>query len=294
MASPQTAYDRTGISPSAKRRVAPSPFTYAAQVRASTLPRHLHDTLCALLQFNRFGSELWASTESIAVATRGRGKNGCICRRSVQYHLDQLVEKKVLEQVYPANSRVRYRGDLVFRHTATYRLIPESLTARRTWEQWQASRPVALPKAPQPVRTIPPTPPAPGPAPAPMPQRAASAKKPRQLTRRECVTLVSEIARMLRGNGRAGEAGHVAPMKKQEALRVVCKRWCMPLESAISALKLAGHDMNDGASPFDLLPAAPRNQAEARRDANLEANRRAKELIRRGFENIPSNREGGE
>lgn len=251
MSSPTLRYNKPSESSRTNYRPAPAPFNLAQLVRGSTIPRHLHDTICAMLKFNRHGVELWASTESISFVTRGRSKHGCLCRRTVQLHIDEAVKLGVLEEVYPANSRVRYNGTICFRHTATYRLVPEKLTPRKTWEEWQALKPVAMPKPPQRVDA---------PAAAPVvaiPQKPVPAERPAQpkLTRREAAKLVAEIAIIVRGcttvteefggyteKLKPGDPRYQAPMTFAEAFQEVCKRWNRDPVAVNASLMLWGYN----------------------------------------------------
>jgi hypothetical protein len=133
-----------------------SPFTRIAQVRASTLAERHRNLIVAMLYKNRFGDELWMSTESVSVVmgrvcyrrktaetdTRGRRLGSCerISRRAVQRLIDEVVTLGILTQVYDANRRVPYGGGEKFRHTATYRLNPDKLVPRKTHEQYVEER----------------------------------------------------------------------------------------------------------------------------------------------------------
>jgi hypothetical protein len=83
----------------------------------------------------------------------------------------------VLDELYPANSRVPYGGGKRFRPSATYMLIREKLEPRQTSEEYRKQRDGARlrhrsteqPKGPQPVRFVPPPPPPPTQPPPPTP-----------------------------------------------------------------------------------------------------------------------------
>jgi hypothetical protein len=176
MASAIAEYPNTRAPESEKES---SQFTYRARVSASTLPERYRIVVRAMLSTNRFGTELWMSTESICVEigqvycrrktaetdTRGRRLGNCrrISRRAVQRLIDDLTYCSecgkctrdhgsdhafsprvegggVLDEVYEANSHVPYAGGKAFRHTRTYRLNPEKLVPRETREQYAEER----------------------------------------------------------------------------------------------------------------------------------------------------------
>lgn len=206
---------------------APSPFTRIPQVRASDLALRHRDLIVAMMHRNRFGDELWMSTKSIAVVmgrkchrkkagkdTLGRKLGPCTeaHRRTVQRLIDELVYCRecgsssnahpeghafvprvhgggVLEEVYPANSRVRYRGHLEFRRSATYRLNAYKLVPRLTYEEYRDSRPVTQPKGPQRVNA-PQSPPSAKPVAPVTPIKPATAEKTSRMTRAERKALV--------------------------------------------------------------------------------------------------------
>jgi hypothetical protein len=241
MASPPLSYPSPHAG--AQKKQAPgssSPFTLVEQVHASNLPPSLRNTLAAMLKFNRFGTELWPATLKVRIAAG-------VSYRSVQRHIDALVERKVLLEVYPANTLVRGRG---FRRSATYRLDPSTLIPRQTWLQWLDSHPSLAPVTPirpQSVREIP----AQGSSSAPPPKR----QNLRQLTSRERGKLVSLITQFMRGCTKVGEGlgrklepsdpEYMAPMDQRAALLEACKRLLIPIESAVEALKLAGFTMGE-------------------------------------------------
>jgi hypothetical protein len=135
-----------------------SPFARVDQVRASTLTARHRDLIVAMLHKNRFGDELWMSTESIRVVmgrvcnrrkTTGwsahqkpRQLHNCeyIHRRTVQRLIDEVVSLGILTQVYGDNERVPYGGGKKFRHTATYRLNPDKLVPRKTHDEYVEER----------------------------------------------------------------------------------------------------------------------------------------------------------
>jgi hypothetical protein len=270
------AYPNSDDRNSAKKAPV-SPFNRVAQVRASTLSIHLQGLIIAMLKFNRFGDELWASTESLRVVigqvNRRSRKGACerVCRRTVQHRLHEAMDMGVLEMVYPANSRIRYRGQVVFRHTATYRLNPDKLVPRLTWEEWQQTLPVRKPAAGTDCRrpagsedsaaeNTSSTPPTSSPqATASSPAQNISGPAPvstriRQLTSRERSRLVEAVAQYMRGHtysgsGRdgfgsklsPGDPQYEAPMNLRDAILAACKLHLFPIESAVLALRLAGH-----------------------------------------------------
>lgn len=269
------AYPNSDHRNSAKKAPA-SPFNRVAQVRASTLSIHVQGLIIAMLKFNRFGDELWASTESLRVVigqvNRRSRKGACerVCRRTVQHRLHEALDMGVLEMVYPANSRIRYRGQVVFRHTATYRLNPDKLVPRLTWEEWQQSLPVRKPAAGTDCRrpvgsedsaaennsSAQPTssPQAAASSPANISGPAPVARHVRQLTSRERSRLVEAVAQYMRGHTHSGsgrdglgvrlspgDPQYEAPMNLRDAILAACKLHLFPIESAVLALRLAGH-----------------------------------------------------
>lgn len=230
-----------------------SPFTRIAQVRASTLAERHRNLIVAMLYKNRFGDELWMSTESVRVVmgrvcyrrkqeptdTKGRSLHDCeqISRRAVQRLIDEVVALGVLTQVYGDNEHVPYGGGTKFRHTATYRLNPDKLVPRKTHEQYVEERdrarakgrqihrdqavrdraevaPIRKPSQPQPN----PLPPAPA---APLPARekpaATDVRSPRRITRDER-TAIAGIYMALRKNGVLHDAAVAGVCQELKAL----------------------------------------------------------------------------
>lgn len=93
------------------------------KVDECNLPRHLRQTLRDLLRFDCSGMDFWPSLDSIAAISG-------ISRTSARNHLRQLLRRKVLKEVLPANTWVEFRGTRYLRHPATYRLNPERLRSR--------------------------------------------------------------------------------------------------------------------------------------------------------------------
>lgn len=182
-ASTQAAYRNPRPSNSEK-------FSRIEQVRASDLPERYRTRLARLMeQFNFTGDELWMATESCRVAIGKvciRRKPGMIVRmrqgreekcelgpceyasrRTVQRVLDDLVEVfGVLEVLYEANQWVPYAGDVVFRHSRTYRLRAEKLKPQQTYKEWRMQQKAAhsvtpIRKPAQPATTDSPVPNAP-------------------------------------------------------------------------------------------------------------------------------------
>ena len=155
MASTQKAYYNPDERESEK---SPSPFSRRDQIRASTLAERHRNLLVAMLHKNRFGDELWMSTESICVVMgrvcyrrkkggwsaheKPRQLSDCehISRRAVQRLIDEVVELGILTQLYGDNKLVPYGGGKKFRHTATYRLNPDKLVPRKTHDQYVEER----------------------------------------------------------------------------------------------------------------------------------------------------------
>lgn len=131
-------------------------FARVEMIRASTLAERHRNLLVAMLHKNRFGDELWMSTESICVVmgrvcyrrkiaetdSRGRKLSSCeqISRRAVQRLIDEVVSLGVLTQLYGDNEVVPYGGGKKFRHTATYRLNPDKLAPRKTHDEYAEER----------------------------------------------------------------------------------------------------------------------------------------------------------
>lgn len=294
MGSPPLRYTNSGAERHAKS-AGESPFTRVAQVRASTLAERHQCVIEAMMKKNRFGDELWLSTESIQVIigkvnhrrkdseedTRGRKLSPCTQahRRTIQRRIDEVVRLGVLEEKYPANSLVPFRGHLEFRRSATYSLVPEKLTPRRTWDQYRASRPYKKPPQPASVPRQP-DPPAPqpltrGPIPITTP---TSSRKLRELTRREREKLSEAILWFMKGDPgvaayepcdpnpqcercegegkrksgthgliacdcavRAVRKGERERMNRKQATEAACRELLIPLDSALETLRLAGH-----------------------------------------------------
>lgn len=239
MPQSQLRYRNPSEERSGNHGISPTPFNRIAQVRASTLPQHLRETLVALLRFNRFGTELWAATMSVAVEA---GK----CRRSIQIHLDRLIELKVLEEISPANTWVRYRGSLTFRHSATYRLNPDSLNPRLTYEEHRARRAAASRKV-MPIRPETPKPPEP-----------ASPPPSRKLNDRTIRVLAKGINYYMAGNTKdefgyklqPNDHRYRAPLKREEAIRQTCKDEGIDVQAALESQLRAGHrDLRERGSP---------------------------------------------
>jgi hypothetical protein len=294
MASTDAAYRSSDAEESEKT---PSPFTRIAQVRASTLAERHRNLIVAMLHKNRFGDELWMSTESICVVMGRvcvrRKKSGwsnhekphqlhnCerISRRAVQRLIDELtycdrcgksssahssdhnfvprVEGGgVLDERYEANSHVPYGGGRIFRHTATYRLNPDKLAPRKTYNEYveerdrarargrqahrdQAERdraevtPIRR-KPAQPTEPLPPAPAAPLPArqePAAADVRSTEARSSRRITRDER-TAIAGIYTALRRNGAPHDAAVAGVCQQLKALG-------LEREDVEAALKIA-------------------------------------------------------
>ena len=175
---PSTQIEYTNPAERGSENAAPV-FNLKARVQASRLKARHRNLLDAMLLKNRYGSELWMSTESICVVigsvysrrktaetdTRGRRLGNCerVCRRTAQRLIDELTYCKscgkstsehgtehafsprvegggVLDEVFPANSHVPYNGSKVFRHTTTYRLNPDRLVPRETFDEYAQER----------------------------------------------------------------------------------------------------------------------------------------------------------
>lgn len=300
MASTQRAYRNPEEHESEKSS---SPFTRISQVRASTLAERHRNLIVAMLHKNRFGDELWMSTESICVVmgrvcyrrkTSGwsahekpRQLHDCeqISRRAVQRLIDEVVTLGVLTQVYGDNEMVPYGGGKKFRHTATYRLNPDKLVARKTHDEYVEERDRARARSRQlhreeserehahevqagevtPIRKTPQPAEAPKPA-APLPDKKVAetehrsnqrSQQTRKLTSREGPKLVNEMRRLMRGytgaqNGREGmlwigpeNPQYREPMSQEHALIAACMNLAIPLESAKEFLKLLPRDLGE-------------------------------------------------
>lgn len=288
-ASTASAYTNSRASNSGK-------FSRIEMVRASTLPERYRSRLADLMeQFNFTGDELWMATDSCRIAIgkicfrrkpgtitrvrKGReekcelGPCDVISRRSVQRLLYELVNVfQVLEVVYEANQWVPYGGDVVFRHSRTYRLRAEKLTPRPTFKEWRMQQKAAhsvttFPRKPaQPAQE--PLPPAPA---APVPVRSKPAAEhshrstersnaPAKMTKREVAKFVADMAFYMRGQTskiqldgfevkfQAGDPRYLAPMKWRDALAAVCRDWKRTPESVIDALKFWGYTVETDAN----------------------------------------------
>jgi hypothetical protein len=183
-------------------------FSRIEMVRASDLPERYRTRLARLMeQFNFTGDELWMATDSCRVAIgkvcirrkagvivrmrQGReekcelGPCDLISRRTVQRMLDELVEVfGVLEVLYEANQWVPYGGDVVFRHSRTYRLRTEKLKPQQTYKQWRMQQKAAHSVAQFPRKPAQPVPSADSPAPdAALPRREKPAAEHRSTGR---------------------------------------------------------------------------------------------------------------
>jgi len=243
-----------------------SPFTRIAQVRASTLAERHRNLIVAMLHKNRFGDELWMSTESVRVVmgrvcyrrkqeptdTKGRSLHDCeqISRRAVQRLIDEVVALGILTQVYGDNEHVPYGGGRIFRHTATYRLNLDKLVPRKTYDQYVEERDRARARGRQahreetqreqaevrpirkPAQPTEPLPPAPA---APLPARerpaAADARSSRRITRDER-TAIAGIYTALRRNGAPHDAAVAGVCQELKALG-------LEREDVEAALKIA-------------------------------------------------------
>lgn len=235
MASPPVAYRKP--SGTEKTKSGRSIFTLIEEVHASSLPPRLRNTLAAILDFNKFGTELYPATLKISIQAG-------ISYRTAQRHVDKLVEMKVLKLEHEANVYLRGRG---FRRSATYTLNLDAIRRRQTWREWQDTLPSVVP--------IRPDKPAAKKDQAPEPA-AAAAPKPRklpQLTSRQRKELVQGVTWHMKGNTR-GEFGtplaedhpkYRRPLDQYEAIVETCKELGIPIESAIDALKLAGWTMQN-------------------------------------------------
>jgi hypothetical protein len=239
MASTAPDYTNSRTSDSGK-------FARVEMIRASTLAERHRNLLVAMLHKNRFGDELWMSTESICVVmgrvcyrrkiaetdTRGHKLSSCeqISRRAVQRLIDEVVSLGVLTQLYGDNEVVPYGGGKKFRHTATYRLNPDKLAPRKTHDEYVEERDRARARNRQahreeshreeshrehgdvtPIRKQPtaePRPPAPA-APLPKHEEPAAEKLATaqpKMTKRECAKFVGDMATLMKGHTRHAEA----------------------------------------------------------------------------------------
>ena len=182
-----------------------------------------------MLAKNRFGDELWLSTESLQVMigricfrrksgtdTLGRHLGSCeqVSRRTVQKWIDDAVTSGVIRELYPANVWVGRERARRFRRSATYELNPVKLVPAKSWDEWHAEKLAAKPAprrigpersssppaqqaathTPQPptAASVPVTPP-------PMSDSYRAGRKPRRLTSREGPQLVAKMAELMRG-----------------------------------------------------------------------------------------------
>jgi hypothetical protein len=144
-----------------------------------------------MLRFNRFGTELWPATLKVRVAAG-------VSYRTVQRHIDALVGRRVLIEVYPANTMIRGRG---FRRSATYRLDPSVLKPRPTWQQFRDSQPAldpspVTPIRPQSVRQLPPSPDEFG------EEQERRRQRSRKLTMQERASLVTLMTSLMTGRAK--------------------------------------------------------------------------------------------
>jgi hypothetical protein len=208
-----------------------------------------------MLRFNRFGTELWPATKGVAIEAG-------ISYRTARRHIDHLVERKVLKEMYPSNALVRHGGSVKFRRSATYKLDPDALAPRVTYKEWRASQTPAKPFGPQRVSAPAPSPtPAEAPKPsqaAPVPDRPQKASQPK-MTKRDCARFLAQLEEQSRGNTRVdyangqgfywlapGDPNYRAPMKWAEAFAAVCERWRRQPEVVMEALKFWGYTLESG------------------------------------------------
>lgn len=228
MATASTAYRNSESGNNAKNAL-PSPFTRVAQVRASRLPERHKTLIVHMLAKNRFGDELWLSTESLQVMigricfrrksgcdTLGRRLGSCeqVSRRTVQKWIDDAAPEDgsgPLRKVIDENSWVGHGKARRFRRSATYELNPAKLVPAKSWDEWHAEKIAAKP-APRrigPQRSS--SPPAQQAATrTPQPPTAASVpvipvehrdmgRRFRRLTSREGAKLVQKMVELMRG-----------------------------------------------------------------------------------------------
>lgn len=209
-----------------------SPFNRVAQVRGSTLAERHKTLIVHMLSKNRFGDELWLSTESLQVMigrlcyrrksgfdTRGRRLGPCdqAARRTVQRWIDDAVSSGVIAEVFPANVWVGQGKARRFRRSATYELNPAKLAPAKTYDDWHAEKLAAKPvprrigpqRAPdrnpppaQEAAASPATPITAAPVHVASPQRDAhrdTRRPPRRLTPREGPQLVAKMIELMQG-----------------------------------------------------------------------------------------------
>jgi hypothetical protein len=204
------------------------------QVRASDLIERHKRLIIAMLSKNRFGDDLWLSTESLQVIigrvsrrrktagqdTRGRKLGNCerASRRAVQNWIDEAVRDEVLNPVYGPNVWVgRGPNHRVFRRSATYELNRAKLTRAETYDQWAARKRTSQPLARRfPPRNSSPAPEAATPAQpavaasAPVPQSPAESQHrtlprtpiARALSSRQAQTFVNKVGELMLGCNR--------------------------------------------------------------------------------------------
>jgi hypothetical protein len=282
-ASTATDYTNSRASNSEK-------FSRLDLVRASDLPERYRSRLARLMeQFNFTGDELWMATESCRIAIgrvcirrkagvivrvrKGReetctlGPCKYISRRSVQRMLDDLVEVfGVLEVVYEANQWVPYGGDVVFRHSRTYRLRAEKLKPQETFKEWRMQQKAAHTVAEFPRKTVQAASSDAAPAaaapllkrdqPAAQHEHRGTERAPQpKLTKRDCAKFVANMAVVMKGCTHSeygtelepGDPRYRPKLSWRAALSAVCERWHRTEESVIEALKFWGYEME--ASP---------------------------------------------
>lgn len=156
---------------------------------------------------------------------------------------------RILEEISPANSWVRYRGSLTFRPTATYRFNPFALRPRKTDDEWARERDESRARHQREKRgtetSAPrPDPPAPAPASTQGHRGNARAEGPRHLTPRQLAKFTLSWQEYRYGHTR-DEFGHklviaderyIAPMTQEDALLAACRQWNYPVDSARKTL----------------------------------------------------------
>lgn len=235
----------------------PSLFSLRQAVESSTWPALYRAFLLAMLEKNRFGTELYPSQRRLA---RELGVSYSTARRIVDRLQDghRFGRKNVnrCEGVLTLLIEPNMRPGGKLRRTATYQLHPQRLRSAPTNQEIEDhSRGALCPLPPRAVPTPPPTPPAPA---KPQEHRGTHREteaKPK-LTSRECAKLVAEVAVLMRGvtghveqhsglriNYEAGDPRHRPKMKFREALRAVCAAWKRTPESVLDAMKFWGYDL---------------------------------------------------
>ena len=216
---------------------ASSHFSLRTLVETSSWPPTYRLLLLAMLDKNKFGTELFRSTKNLAIALG-------VSYSTVQRMLDRLengaqfgkknrVEcEPVLSLLYEANSRPG--GKL--RRQRTYQLCHTRLHPRRTERDFEdSSRGALCPLPPRSEHASSPLPPPPAPAPArPAEHRSALRSQALQpkLTKRECAKLAADIVYYMRG-----ASGSMQRMNFRAAFELVCASWKREPEAAIEALK---------------------------------------------------------